>query len=79
MYDTSDFSLVANITLAGAGDATLVNDVIVTDTAAFFTETLQPQLYKVGTCALAWASQSRLLGMHAAIGVQLIMFPRLLT
>lgn len=49
VYDTNtaDFHLVANITLVGSG-AGFVNDVIVTDTAAYFTDSLLPQLYSVG-------------------------------
>ncbi|CAM9436774.1 unnamed protein product [Laminaria digitata] len=47
VYDTSDFSLVADIALAGDNENTLVNDVVVTETAAFFTDSFQAQLYKV--------------------------------
>lgn len=48
IYDTADFSLVAEFTLGGGNGSALVNDVIVTDTAAFFTDSWQAQLYKVG-------------------------------
>lgn len=47
VYDTSDFSLIADITLTGTDGTSLVNDVIVTETAAYFTDSLQAQVYSV--------------------------------
>eukprot|EP00904_Undaria_pinnatifida_P000569 jgi/Undpi1/10512/HiC_scaffold_29.g12962.m1 len=47
VYDTSDFSLIADITLTGTDGTSLVNDVIVTETAAYFTDSLQAQLYSI--------------------------------
>ena len=38
---------MANLTLVGNGESGVVNDVIVTDTAAYFTDSLQAQIYKV--------------------------------
>ncbi|CAN0431645.1 unnamed protein product, partial [Scytosiphon promiscuus] len=49
VYDTKSdsFSLVAEIAL-GPGDGTsLINDVIISKTAAYFTDSLLPQLYSV--------------------------------
>lgn len=48
VYDTlSDFRLVAELQLAAEGDLTFVNDVIVTKTNAYITESSQLQFYKV--------------------------------
>lgn len=52
VYDTSDFSLIAEINLAGTNVSSVVNDVIVTETAAFFTDSSQAQLYSVRTYAI---------------------------
>lgn len=46
VYDTSDYRLVSEIALADTID-TLINDVILTDAAAFFTDSFQSQLYSV--------------------------------
>lgn len=47
IYDTADFSLVAEFSPAGTDVPSMVNDVIVTKTAAFFTDSFQAQLYSV--------------------------------
>lgn len=52
IYDTSDFSLVADYNLAGNASSKFVNDVILTDTAAYFTESMRAQFYTVRVCAL---------------------------
>ena len=48
IYDDKRFDLVAEIALAGVDQATFVNDVIITKTAAYITDSFQPQMYKVG-------------------------------
>lgn len=54
IYDDDTFDLVAEITLTGVDPLPFVNDVIVTKTAAYFTDSLQPQIYKVGSwCSCA--------------------------
>lgn len=47
IYDDK-FDLVGDIPLAGLDQASFVNDVIVTKTAAYFTDSFQPQIYSVG-------------------------------
>lgn len=46
MYD-EDFGLVADLPMAEEGDSTFVNDVIITKTAAYFTDSFQRKMYKV--------------------------------
>lgn len=46
VYD-KDFGLVADIPMSAEGDDTFVNDVIITKTAAYFTDTRKANLYKV--------------------------------
>lgn len=46
VYDDK-FDLVADITLAARGKPIFVNDVTVPKTAAYFTDSLQPQIYQV--------------------------------
>lgn len=46
MYDER-FGLVADLPMAEEGDPSFVNDVIITKTAAYFTDSFQPQIYKV--------------------------------
>ncbi|CAM9667174.1 unnamed protein product [Scytosiphon promiscuus] len=46
VYD-EHFDLVADIALAGDDQPSFVNDVIITKTAAYFTNSLQPQIYMV--------------------------------
>ncbi|CAM9164405.1 unnamed protein product, partial [Hapterophycus canaliculatus] len=46
VYD-EHFGLVADLALAEEGDSTFVNDVIITKTAAFFTDSFQRKMYKV--------------------------------
>ena len=55
IYDTSDFSLVADYNLAGNASSKFVNDVILTDTAAYITDSMRAQFYTVRICAL-WPS-----------------------
>ncbi|CBN74873.1 superoxide dismutase [Ectocarpus siliculosus] len=45
VYD-EDFALVADLALSD-GNSSFVNDVIITKTAAFFTDSFQPKIYKV--------------------------------
>ncbi|CAN0371531.1 unnamed protein product [Pylaiella littoralis] len=47
IYD-KDFELVTDLALATDGAATFINDVIVTKTAAYFTDSNRAQLYKAG-------------------------------
>lgn len=46
IYD-DDFGLVANMSFAGDGEDSFVNDVIVTKTAAYFTDSRSANLYQV--------------------------------
>lgn len=46
VYDEK-FVLVANISMVGADTSSFVNDVIVTKTSAYFTDSFQPQIYSV--------------------------------
>ena len=46
VYNDEDFSLVADLTMTES-NSTFVNDVIVTKTAAYFTDSFQPNIYKV--------------------------------
>lgn len=46
VYDSS-FDLVADLALAGANVSSFVNDVIVTKTAAYITDSFNRNLYKV--------------------------------
>ncbi|CAM9340050.1 unnamed protein product [Ectocarpus sp. 6 AP-2014] len=46
VYD-EDFTMVADLALADGGNSSFVNDVIITKTAAFFTDSFQPKIYKV--------------------------------
>ncbi|CAN0551236.1 unnamed protein product, partial [Ectocarpus sp. 12 AP-2014] len=41
------FTMVADLALADGGNSSFVNDVIITKTAAFFTDSFQPKIYKV--------------------------------
>eukprot|EP00752_Nemacystus_decipiens_P012928 g11442.t1 len=56
VYDDESFDLVADLAMAGDGESSFVNDVIITKTAAYFTDSFQPKIYKVnldrGTGAL---------------------------
>lgn len=45
MYD-EDFALVADLAFGNEGTS-IINDVVVTKTAAFFTDSFQPHIYKV--------------------------------
>ena len=53
VYDTKGFRLVADIQLAGDDlpvvfdPSTIANDIVLTKTAAYVTDSIQPQLYKV--------------------------------
>lgn len=47
VYDTSDFSLVADIALSSADGSSFVNDIILTKTKAYITDSFQAQLYSV--------------------------------
>ncbi|CAN0485087.1 unnamed protein product, partial [Hapterophycus canaliculatus] len=49
VYDTKvdAFSLVAEIPLGPSDGTSLINDVIITKTAAYFTDSFIPQLYSV--------------------------------
>ena len=55
IYDTWDFSIVADYNLAGSNVSTIVNDVVLTDTAAYITDSMRAQFYTVRICAL-WPS-----------------------
>jgi hypothetical protein len=46
VYSTRDGSTLANLVLS-TGEGTLINDVMVTDDAAYFTDTFRPVIYKV--------------------------------
>ena len=52
IYDTWDFSIVADYNLAGSNVSTVVNDVVLTDTAAYITDSMRAQFYTVRICAL---------------------------
>lgn len=47
VYDDASFDLVADLAFSEEGEASFVNDVIITKTAAYFTDSFQPRLYKV--------------------------------
>lgn len=47
VYEDEGFSLVADLAMAGEGESSFVNDVIITKTAAYFTDSFQPKIYKV--------------------------------
>lgn len=59
MYD-DNFALVADLTLASANTSTMVNDVIVTKTAAYFTDSFQPQIYSVRRLRCSFAAVASL-------------------
>lgn len=47
VYDDDDYSLVAEFVFAGEGEVSLINDVYVTETAAYFTDSFQNKLFQV--------------------------------
>lgn len=47
VYDASDFTVVADILLAADGEVPLINDIILSKTAAYITDSIQQQIYKV--------------------------------
>lgn len=53
VYD-KHFQLVADLAMAEDGESSFVNDVIVTKTAAYFTDSFQAQLYKA-SCKTTFA------------------------
>ena len=55
IYDTWDFSIVADYNLAGTNVSTGVNDVVLTDTAAYINDSFRAQFYMVRICPL-WPS-----------------------
>lgn len=63
VYDASDFTVVADIPLAAEGESSFVNDLILSKTAAYITDSSLAQLYKVRrpTCGLASKSINPLL------------------
>lgn len=63
VYDASDFTVVADIPLAAEGESSFVNDLILSKTAAYITDSTLAQLYKVRrpTCGLASKSTNPVL------------------
>lgn len=60
VYD-DNFDLVADIALGVTDQPSFVNDVVVTKTAAYFTNSLQSQIYSVGFDLAALETPSLLL------------------
>lgn len=52
VYD-KDYRLVAEFVFAGENDTSLINDVYVTKTAAYFTDSYQEKIFKVKGACLA--------------------------
>ena len=58
VYEDERFELVATLVMAEEGESSFVNDVIITKTAAYFTDSFQPKIYKVRGCRMLIQEQT---------------------